>query len=142
MAAGQGLIALGWAPSLIPVPEVHGLAVLMAIGIAFSYRSLRAALVERDAASAHHRAVVENAAEGIYTVTLDGTVRSFNAAAEAMFGWTASEIIGQSVTTLMSAELHEPLVRFLASYASQGRAAVQRTDMQVAGFDATESSFR
>ena len=133
MAVGQGLIALGWAPSLIPVPEVHGLAVLMAIGIAFSYRSLRAALIERDAASAHHRAVVENAAEGIYTVTLDGTIRSFNAAAEAMFGWTASEIIGQPVTTLMPAELHEPLVRFLASYASKGRAAVQRTDMQIAG---------
>jgi diguanylate cyclase (GGDEF)-like protein/PAS domain S-box-containing protein len=133
MAAGQGLIALGWAPSLIPVPEVHGLAVLMAIGIAFSYRSLRAALIERDAASAHHRAVVENAAEGIYTVTLDGTIRSFNAAAEAMFGWAASEIIGQSVTTLMPPELQDAVVRFLASYASKGRASVQRTDIQISG---------
>jgi hypothetical protein len=35
LAAGQGLIALGWAPSLIPAPEVHGLAVLTAIGITF-----------------------------------------------------------------------------------------------------------
>ena len=44
---------------------------------------------------AHFRAVVENAAEGILTVMPDGTVGSFNAAAEAMFGWDAAEIVGQ-----------------------------------------------
>ena len=49
LAAGQGLIALGWVPSLVPVPEVHGLAVLMGIGIAFSYRSLHTALIEKGA---------------------------------------------------------------------------------------------
>ena len=52
LAAGQCLIALGWAPSLIPVPEVHGLAFLMSIGMVFSYRSLRSALVEKEAAAA------------------------------------------------------------------------------------------
>ena len=95
LAAGQGLIALGWAPSLISTPEVHGLAVLMGIGMTFSYRSLRSALIEKENAAARHRAVVENAAEGIFTVGLDGTIQSFNAAAEAMFGWTAAEIVGQ-----------------------------------------------
>ena len=52
LAAGELLIALGWVPSLVPAPEVHGLAVLMAIGIAFSYRSLRTALIEKEDAAA------------------------------------------------------------------------------------------
>ena len=28
LAAGEGLIALRWVPSLLPIPEVHGLAIL------------------------------------------------------------------------------------------------------------------
>ena len=51
LAAGEAMIALGWVPTLLPVPEVHGLAILVAIGIAFSYRSLRSALVENEDAS-------------------------------------------------------------------------------------------
>ena len=141
LAVGQGLIALGWAPSLVPVPEVHGLAVLVAIGIMFSYRSLRSSLIEKEQAAAQHRAVVENAAEGIYTVTLDGTIRSFNAAAEAMFGWTAAGIIGMPVTTLTPPELHEPLAAFLASYESVGPDVVQRRDIEIGGVRRDGSQF-
>jgi len=32
LAVGEGLIALGWVPSLLPVPEVHGLAILTESG--------------------------------------------------------------------------------------------------------------
>ena len=80
LAVGQALIALGWAPSLIGMPS-HGLALLTAIGIVFLFRSLHTSLVEKEDTAAHHRAVVENAAEGILTVELDGTIRSFNTAA-------------------------------------------------------------
>ena len=58
----------------------------------------------RSDSEAHHRAVVENAAEGILTISVDGTIGSFNAAAEAMFGWTASEIVGQPVAMLVPAD--------------------------------------
>ena len=66
-------------------------------------QTMQAARARDDAqrSEAHHRAVVENAAEGILTVGVDGTIRSFNAAAEAMFGWTATEILGQPVAMLV-----------------------------------------
>src|SRR5450755_1468870 len=133
LAVGEGLIALGWAPSLIPLPAVHGLAILMGIGIAFSYRSLGTALIEKEDAAARHRAVVENAAEGILTVGLDGTIGSFNAAAEAMFGWTATEIVGQPVTLLISTDLHDAIGAFLATYRSIGDPAARRSDDEVTG---------
>ncbi|MGO9876607.1 MAG: putative bifunctional diguanylate cyclase/phosphodiesterase [Acidimicrobiia bacterium] len=82
---------------------------------------------------AHHRAVVENAAEGILTVDVDGTIRSFNAAAEAMFDWTAAEIVGRRITTILPPMLHGPLADFTASVRSDGHSAAQRNDVEVAG---------
>jgi diguanylate cyclase (GGDEF)-like protein/PAS domain S-box-containing protein len=141
LAAGQGLIALGWAPSLIPAPEVHGLAVLTAIGITFSYRSLHTALIEKEVAAARHRAVVENAAEGIFTVGLEGTIGSFNAAAEAMFGWTATEIVGQPITMLISAEQDDALAEFSAGLGAVGHSGEQRHDVETAGVRRDRTEF-
>ena len=73
LAAAEGLVALGWVPSLVPVPEVHGLAVLMGIGIVFSYRSLRSALIEREEAAAltesrerRFRALVQSSSDLVF----------------------------------------------------------------------------
>jgi diguanylate cyclase (GGDEF)-like protein/PAS domain S-box-containing protein len=118
LAVGEALIAWGWAPSLIPTPEVHGLSLLAAIGIAFSYRSLRSALIETENTAAHFRAVVENASEAIYTIGLDGVIQTFNPAAETMFDWTADEIIGAQVATLTTTDRAEAVERWLGTYAS------------------------
>ncbi|MGO9875805.1 MAG: putative bifunctional diguanylate cyclase/phosphodiesterase [Acidimicrobiia bacterium] len=141
LAAGQGLIALGWAPSLIPAPEVHGLAVLVAIGITFSYRSLHTALIEKEVAAARHRAVVENAAEGILTVGLDGTIGSFNAAAEAMFGWTATEVVGLPIATLFPTAQADALAAFSAGAGALGRSNAQRHDVETAGVRRDRTEF-
>jgi len=47
------------------------------------------------------RALVEHADDAIIIKTLDGIVRSWNAAAERMLGWRASEIIGQPILRLI-----------------------------------------
>ena len=51
------------------------------------------------------RAIMENIADGLITMDEKGVVHSFNAAAEAMFGCDAKEIIGRSVETLMPEEV-------------------------------------
>ena len=56
-----------------------------------------------------HRAVVENAAEGIFTIGSDGLILSFNAAAEAIFGWSAAEIVGQPGAITLTPDLHDAL---------------------------------
>jgi diguanylate cyclase (GGDEF)-like protein/PAS domain S-box-containing protein len=53
------------------------------------------------ASEAGHRAVVQSSAEGILTIDPRGIVLSFNHAAERMFGFDASEVVGRNVSMLM-----------------------------------------
>lgn len=50
-------------------------------------------------------ALVNMAADGIICIDSHGRVTDFNPAAEAIFGWTAEEVLGQNVKMLMPAAL-------------------------------------
>jgi PAS domain S-box-containing protein len=54
-----------------------------------------------DAMQRYHDALVADSDDAIIAKTLDGTVTSWNHAAERMFGWLASEIIGRPITTII-----------------------------------------
>ena len=75
--------------------------------------------------------VVDNAAEGIPTVWLNGRIGSFNAATEKLFGWSATEIVGQPVTTILPSDLDEQITELLASCWMNGHSAMQRRDAEV-----------
>lgn len=55
---------------------------------------------ETEKAKLYLAAIVESSQDIIIGKTLDGTITSWNAAAERIYGWTADEIIGQSVFVL------------------------------------------
>jgi PAS domain S-box-containing protein len=62
-----------------------------------SFNRVASALVS---ASAHRQAVLDNAVDGIVTFDEAGAIRSFNRAAERMFGYRATEILGQPVARI------------------------------------------
>ena len=62
--------------------------------------------------------VVDSVGEGIITINEEGRIETFNRAASEIFGYDASEVIGESVRKLMPAPMHaahqEGMRRFLA----------------------------
>jgi PAS domain S-box-containing protein len=73
----------------------------------------------RKAEEARHRlaAIVESSDDAIVSKDLNGIVTSWNAAAEKMFGYTAEEIIGRSITAIIPPELHSDEPGILATIA-------------------------
>ncbi len=54
-----------------------------------------------DGKAAHFAAIVESSEDAIVGTDLDGTVTSWNAAAEKIFGYPASEMVGNSIMRLI-----------------------------------------
>jgi PAS domain S-box-containing protein len=52
--------------------------------------------------------------DAIVSKSLDGTVRSWNRAAERIFGWSAAEIVGTSIRALIPADRQQEKTARLA----------------------------
>lgn len=78
--------------------------------------NLQGQLAERgrtEVALGHLAAIVEDAEDAIYSKDLAGRVLTWNPAAERLYGWTAKEIAGQSVSKIIPPERHEEMTQIL-----------------------------
>ena len=79
------------------------------------------------------RSVINHAVDGIVTINERGTVDSFNPAAENIFGYSASEIIGQNVKMLMPEPFQSEHDGYLDNYLRSGEAKVIGFGREVMG---------
>ena len=69
--------------------------------------------LKADEAQMRLAAIVESSNDAIVSKDLNGIVTSWNKAAERILGYTAAEMIGRSITTVIPPELHQDEVEIL-----------------------------
>jgi PAS domain S-box-containing protein len=111
----------------------YGLALVFSVHVYVStYRQVRREVVERERAEvalresqARATAVFDTAVDGIFTLDSEGRIDSVNPSAEAMFGYSAAELIGQHVQTLIPSRYRQHHTRQLfMALRRQGRATM------------------
>lgn len=75
---------------------------------------------EAEAREAQLRAILDTVPDAMVVIDEDGSIRSFSATAEKMFGYTAQEVLGQNVAMLMPAPDSSRHSDFLRSYRETG----------------------
>src|SRR5262249_42607135 len=87
------------------------------------------------------RSVVDHVVDGIVTIDEHGTIESFNRAAEKLFGYQASEVIGKNVGLLMPEPYQRQQNAFLANYLHTSEPKVIGIGREVEGLRKDGSTF-
>jgi len=75
-------------------------------------RGRRGENLSRDRAVQHYAAIVESSDDAILSKDLEGVITSWNGGAQRLFGYTAEEAVGKSVTIIIPTNRHdeEPMI--------------------------------
>ncbi|MDQ0347277.1 PAS domain-containing protein [Ancylobacter vacuolatus] len=96
-------------------------------------RQAELALREAESSSRELRAILDTATDGVVLIDAAGTVLSMNHPAEALFGFNAGEVKGESFTLLLAPESHRAAVDYLDGLAANGVASVLNDGREVIG---------
>jgi PAS domain S-box-containing protein len=117
-AIGTVLVPMGHSLSLPGIPpdisifnRILGIALLWVT----AWLVARARGAKLDDATRRLGAIVESSNDAILSVTPDGFVTTWNAGAERIFGYTATEMIGRSILTLIPPLFHRDKAWLLAT---------------------------
>ncbi len=70
---------------------------------------------------AFERSINETAVDGIISINAEGLVRSFNPAAEKIFSYAASDVLGKNVSMLMPSPYREKHEQYLNNFLATGK---------------------
>jgi PAS domain S-box-containing protein len=91
-----------------PIRDAEG----QLVGVVLVFRDITARR-QAEAARTLLAAIVESSEDAILSKTLDGIITSWNQGAERLYGYPAAEMVGQSLTRLIPADLADDLPQIL-----------------------------
>jgi two-component system sensor histidine kinase/response regulator len=124
----------------LSIAGITTLAILVTVGgsLLLRFRFLYQRMVQTEART---RTIMETAVDGIITVDSRGIIRDFNSAAEAIFGWQPSEIIGRTVDTLVPEPQRGQRESYLQSYFRSSSAQEGRSSQEIVGLRRDGTTF-
>ena len=103
------------------------------VGTTLDITELKETKQALEESEARAQAILNTTVDGIITIDAEGTVTSFNQAAENIFGYDAEEVIGKNVKMLMPSPHREQHDDYLRNYHETGRKNIIGVGREVTG---------
>jgi two-component system sensor kinase FixL len=94
---------------------------------------VKAGVADARASGERLRTIIDSAVDGIIVIDQSGHIESFNPAAERLFGYPRSEVIGRTVSMLMPSPYREEHDAYLSRYLTSGEARIIGIGREVTG---------
>jgi diguanylate cyclase (GGDEF)-like protein/PAS domain S-box-containing protein len=87
------------------------------------------------------RVIVDNMLDGVISIDAKGTIKSFNAAAQGIFGYSSAKVVGENISMLMPEHHHPRQDFYVKNYLADYMRGIAGTQLQLEGVRANGQRF-